>query len=165
MMHKTSIDRMTEFVATLDKQKPLEILDIGAAGSQAYRSLFDSPVWKYSGLDLHAEGNVNIITTDPYHYPIEDNKYDVVISGQALEHVEDIYAWADEAIRILKSNGIMCIIAPCAWCEHKFPYDCWRFYPDGMRFLFIKRTKKLKEINIYWKGQDCVAIMTKEVIV
>jgi SAM-dependent methyltransferase len=155
---------MTEFVATLNPEKYLRILDIGAMDmGGSYRKLFDKPLWIYEGLDTSVGKNVDIVTKDMYHYPIADEVYDVVVSGQVLEHVEDIYAWADEATRILKLGGIMCIIAPCAWCEHKFPVDCWRFYPDGMRFLFVKRTKKLKEINIFWKGQDCVAILKKEV--
>ena len=28
--------------------------------------------------------------------------------------------------------GLACIIAPACWHKHRYPIDCYRFYPDGM---------------------------------
>lgn len=159
---------MTQQLGLEDKQ--LEILDIGADDlNGSYRPLFSNPKWKYTGIDLTAGKNVDIILVDPYQFPFEDSKFDLVVSGQCLEHVEDIYAWADEAIRVLKPGGRMCIIAPASWQLHAFPYDCWRFMPDGFRFLFVKRTKKLKEQiigvangNIDNREGHCYGIFKKE---
>lgn len=161
-MHKTSFDQMTKFVDEyLNKDAKLDILDIGSIGGWNYKGLCVSPSWKYTGMDLKAGANVDVVSEDMYHYPFADCSFDVIISGQTLEHVEDIYAVAEEIVRILKPGGIVCVIAPCAWCEHKFPYDCWRFYPDGMRYLFVKRAG-LSEIKIFYEHQDCVAILKKE---
>jgi len=40
-----------------------------------------------------------------------------------------------EIARILKPGGLCCIIAPSGGPEHKYPVDCWRFFPDGLRAL------------------------------
>jgi len=164
-MHESSMKHMSDFVnENLNKDMPLCILDIGASDIHgAYRPLFNSnPLWKYTGLDIVAGANVDIVASHEHHYPVGDSSFDVVVSGQVLEHVEDIYAFADEIYRIVKPGGMVCIIAPCVWNEHKFPHDCWRFYPDGLRFLFVKKAK-FKEVKIFyiWNGPDCVAILKK----
>ena len=168
-MDQSAMNLMKWFIKTVDLKEDvkLDILDIGSYDvNGTYKSLFMKPKWKYTGLDIAAGKNVDIIATDIYHYPILDNSYDVVISGQCLEHVEDMYAWADEAIRILKPSGLMFISAPYAWHEHRYPLDCWRIFPDGMRWLFVKRTGKVKEvfINTLNNGDNtghCYAIFTK----
>jgi hypothetical protein len=38
--------------------------------------------------------------------------------------------------RVLKPEGWMFITAPFSWHIHRYPIDCWRFVPDGMRVLF-----------------------------
>lgn len=36
-----------------------------------------------------------------------------------------------EIIRILKPNGLLYLNAPTTGSFHRFPVDCWRFYPDS----------------------------------
>ena len=38
-------------------------------------------------------------------------------------------------VRILKKDGILCIIAPNGFEEHRCPVDCWRFFIDGLLAL------------------------------
>jgi hypothetical protein len=40
-----------------------------------------------------------------------------------------------EVARVLKPNGLCCIIAPSGGHEHRYPVDCWRFYADGFDAL------------------------------
>ncbi|MDZ7817328.1 MAG: hypothetical protein U5K55_01390 [Aliarcobacter sp.] len=40
-----------------------------------------------------------------------------------------------EMARVLKPGGLMCIIAPASGIEHKYPLDCFRYYPDGFSAL------------------------------
>lgn len=55
----------------------------------SYRTLFNNPKWNYVGCDLEEGSNVDIVLNDPYDWKnIESNSYDVVISGQAFEHIE-----------------------------------------------------------------------------
>ena len=77
--------------------------------------------------------NVDILVDDIYNIiEIEDNSYDVVISGQLFEHLEFFWITMSEIKRILKPGGICCIIAPSGGPKHGSEPDCYRFYEDGM---------------------------------
>ena len=131
---------MEGFIRCLDKTAPLKIIDVGSrielGQPECYRQLMISEKWTYQGLDLKAGSNVDIISDDPFNYPITDNEYDVIISGQCIEHVTNLAVWMKELYRILKPGGRICIIGPSAGGIHRHPVDCWRVLPDGMRFLF-----------------------------
>ena len=88
-----------------------------------------------SGLDMTDGKNVDVVAKDPYKFPLESNSFDLVISGQAFEHIEFPWLTIREIERVLKPGGFAIIIAPSSGAEHRYPNDCWRFYPDGMRAL------------------------------
>lgn len=102
----------------------------------SYRDLFDPQKWSYVGLDMQAGKNVDLVPKDPYDWnEIEENSLDLVISGQAMEHIEFPWKTFENIARVLKPGALCCIIAPSAGPEHRHPVDCWRFFPDGMRAL------------------------------
>jgi SAM-dependent methyltransferase len=77
--------------------------------------------------------NVDIVEKNPYHWKdLATNSFDVVISGQAFEHTEFFWITMSEMVRVLKKDGLLCIIAPSEWGEHRYPVDCYRFLADGM---------------------------------
>src|SRR5690349_14333570 len=94
-MDDVSLRTMREFLRKyLDPNTPLNIIDVGAAEVQGglyptYRSLI-SPPWNYFGLDIEPGKNVDVVV-DPDNWDIHE-QYDVVISGQLLEHVENPFA-------------------------------------------------------------------------
>ena len=129
---------MRSFVGTLP-DKELLILDIGSQivsrQSESYRPLFTNSKWKYTGADITQGNNVDIVLEQQYKWQFEDNVFDVIISGQTIEHVEYPWEWFKEMARILKPGGICCIIAPAVFKTHRFPIDTYRYYPDGMKAL------------------------------
>jgi len=136
-MNDTTMLLMAKFIQRmLLKKGPLEILDLGAAivkgQSQSFRQLFQRPGWRYYGADLESGRNVDIILRDAYRWQFPDNSWDVVISGNTLEHVEYPWEFMREVKRILKPGGLTCIIAPSSWHKHRYPVDCYRYFPDGM---------------------------------
>ncbi|MGJ8668066.1 MAG: class I SAM-dependent methyltransferase [Oceanococcus sp.] len=137
------------------KDAPLNIADIGAMDvNGSYKPLFDAPSWSYTGVDLAAGKNVDVVLTSPYDWPMADAEFDVVVSGQALEHVEFVWQTVTEVARVLKPGGLCCLIAPSAGPEHRYPVDCWRIYPDGMRAL--AKFAKLETVDVYsqWKKDE-----------
>ena len=72
---------------------------------------------------------------NPYVIPLENNYADVVISGQAFEHIEFFWVSFLELVRIVKKDSYIIITAPSAGCVHRHPVDCWRFFPDAMPAL------------------------------
>jgi SAM-dependent methyltransferase len=131
---------MTRFRDQFLGDKRNQVLNIADLGSYdvngSYRSLFSESAWFYQGLDVSAGPNVDIVLNDPYSWQaLSSNSIDVVISGQAFEHVEFFWLTALELSRVLKPGGLCCLIAPSGGPEHRYPVDCWRFYSDGMRAL------------------------------
>lgn len=95
-----------------------------------------------------AENNpLHIASDSEYHYPVSDDMFDVVISGQVMEHVRKIWLWIDELKRIVRPNGLIIIVVPVSWTYHEFPADCWRIYPDRMRALLEDKGLDIIECN------------------
>ena len=139
-MHKSSFQKMERFVSKLDFPNGKSISRVLDFGSQcvngSYKELFDPGVWEYVGVDQAPGENVDLVLSDPYRWAEIDNEsFDLLISGQALEHVE--YPWIvfEEFFRVMKKGSLCCVIAPSSGPEHRYPLDCWRFYGDGMRAL------------------------------
>ncbi len=132
--------------------RPLSIMDLGSmAIGGSYRSIFDDPAWTYTGVDLAPGENVDLVLSDPYNWlEIETGSFDVVISGQAFEHIEFFWKTMQEICRVLKPGGLCCIIAPSSGPEHKYPVDCWRFYPDGFRALAKYVGLETLEVDTEW---------------
>jgi SAM-dependent methyltransferase len=82
-----------------------------------------------------ADKNVDIIVTDPYVLPFDDNSVDVIVSSSCFEHSEFFWLLFDDIMRVLKPNGIFYLNAPSNGNFHRYPVDCWRFYPDSARAL------------------------------
>jgi hypothetical protein len=53
-----------------------------------------------------------------------------------------------EVARVLKTNGLAAIIAPSRGQVHRFPTDCWRFYPDGLPALVRYAGLELLESHV-----------------
>lgn len=139
-MHQSSYKNMTAFRERYLAGRERESLVIADLGSYdvngSYRPLFGETAWRYLGLDVSPGPNVDIALKDPYRWPeLGSDSADVVISGQALEHIEYFWLTMLEISRILKPGGLCCLIAPSGGPEHRFPVDCWRFYRDGMAAL------------------------------
>jgi SAM-dependent methyltransferase len=120
------------------RDTPLSILDVGSQvvmdGHRTYRHLFGAAPWTFTGLDVEAGHNVDVAVSDPYDWQeVAADSVDVVVSGQALEHVPKFWLTAYEIGRVLKPGGITMLLAPSGGFEHRYPVDCWRFYADGMR--------------------------------
>jgi SAM-dependent methyltransferase len=154
-MHDSSYEKMEAFVRihlTASRGTPLEILDFGSQTvddqPRSYRDLFDDPSWTYSGLDIEAGANVDIVVADAYDWTeIASDSIDVIVSGQAFEHVEYFWASMFEVVRVLKPGGVAVIIAPSNGVEHRYPVDCWRFYRDG--FSAVARYADCEVVDVF----------------
>jgi SAM-dependent methyltransferase len=149
-MHQYSYQIMKYFVEKyLDKNQKLEILDVGSYDvSGTYKSLFQTPNWSYYGLDMIKGPNVDIVSRSEYDFGLEE-QFNVVISGNCLEHVEAPWKWIKEVYNVTKKGGIICIITPFSLGEHRYPVDCWRILPDGYMYLLEKESSfKVLETKI-----------------
>lgn len=139
-MHKSSFMKMQYFKDTyLNPSQELKILDIGSfdkTGDYNYGLILNEKKWTYQGLDLREGNNIDIIVENPYHWnEIEDESYDVIVSGQAFEHIEFFWLTLEEIKRILKPGGLFFLIVPSTGPVHKNPYDCYRFNENAMKAM------------------------------
>ena len=128
--------RMQWFVDTyLNKQdKLISVLDVGSYDvNGSYKYIFSGPKYSYLGLDMEKGPNVDFIPSKPYSWTeLENDSFDVVISGQALEHIEFFWVTMAEIARVLRPGGLLCLIVPRGFDLHRYPVDCYRFDVDGV---------------------------------
>ena len=158
-MHLSSLENMSRFIAnylTDDNNIRRSVLDFGSKNiNGSYKPLFASENWEYTGMDQESGENVDLVVKNPHSWlEIPDSSFDIVISGQALEHVEFPWMVFNEIYRVLKPEGITCIIAPSSGPEHRYPIDCWRFYPDGMRSLCKFSGLTCLEVKTEWNSKN-----------
>ena len=170
-MHRSSYRKMGYFKESyLNPNEELKILDIGSfdrTGEYNYGLILNEKKWTYHGLDLKEGNNVDIVVKSAYDWnEINDETYDVVISGQAFEHIEYFWLTLEQIKRVLKPGGLLCIIVPSTGPVHKNPYDCYRFNQDGMEamakyinFTILETGHNTDKISDPW--YDCHLIAKK----
>lgn len=136
----------------LDPQRSLGVADLGSYDvNGSYRPLFTQPNWHYTGIDLAPGPNVDCVLASPYRLPFASGSLDVFVSGQAFEHIEFFWLTWLEMARTLKPGGMIFLVAPSRGPEHRYPVDCWRFYPDGFAALAKYASLELVESSTDWQ--------------
>lgn len=136
-MHPSSIENMKKAVDLLELNESLSILDVGGRGlgeDRSYYHIFKNRSSIYHITDIVAGENVTHVMPDPYTIPSIDNFYDLIVSGQTLEHVKNPFKLVEEMKRVLRPQGFMILIAPSAGPRHDI-IDCWRFMDDAFKAI------------------------------
>jgi hypothetical protein len=140
-MHPSSLENMwlcyRRYVegTALASSAEVIVLDVGGADvNGTYRDIFRGPQFLYLAVDLVLTNGVGIVV-DSYHLPLGDASVEIVICGQMLEQCEFFWLAFSEMVRVVKPDGYVFLIAPSAGPEHRYPVDCYRFYPDAYRAL------------------------------
>lgn len=149
----------------IDKAKCPKVLDIGGANvNGSYRDIIEGFTFEYLAADIQDGHGVDVHMLDPYKIPLENESVDIIISGQAFEHVQFFWLLFEEMSRVLKKDGFIFLIAPSSGVIHRHPVDCYRFYPDS--YHAIGKYVKLDVVEVFhdqrgpWK--DLVGVFAKE---
>jgi SAM-dependent methyltransferase len=137
----------------------IDILDIGSCDFNGnIKSLFqDNTNWSYMGADIRAGENVDVLMHSDYDWRIP-NTYDLIISSNTMEHVNDVKLWIQQIPSLLTPGGLVCIDVPFFHGLHRSPErDCWRFLPDGLRWLLVDICQ-LEMIDTFYYTNDCIGI-------
>ena len=178
-MHESSMLRMKWFKEYYcsDGDNTKVVLDVGSycciEEHPTYHSFFNDKSFKYVGLDMVEGPNVDIPVKRSYKWDeVSDDFCDILISGQVFEHIEFPWITMMEIVRVVKPNGLICIIAPNGLGMHRAPVDCWRYYSDGMialakwtglEILHVSTNLAPQGSGEQWYGewQDCMLIARK----
>jgi len=115
----------------------LKVLEIGPDKfPSTYQQMIPNEEITWHTLDIYHHPLLTYCNADEYRYPISDNSYDIVCSGNVLEHVKKIWLWIKELARVCRHGGYVITISPVFMGYHAHPVDCWRAFPDGMRALY-----------------------------
>lgn len=152
-MHPDSITIIGNFIKDYgDRISGKRVLDVGSQDiNGSYRPHFEAQGCEYVGTDIVQGKNVDVISTFE-RLAFEDETFDVVVSGQMLEHAEKPWLVVKEMSRVLKPGGIVCWIAPWRFMVHKdplCPYDRWRILDDGMKVLLAEAGLTVLDCQMY----------------
>jgi len=123
------------------------VLDAGA-GDGRYSVHFEHA--NYEAADIcELERNYDKIKyqCDLTDIPVEDERFDVVVCTQVLEHVPEPLAVLKELSRVLKPGGTLYISAPLYYPEHEVPYDFFRYTQFGWKHLLNQASYEIKTIE------------------
>ena len=115
----------------------MSVLEIGPNNApSSYQAIVGDDSITWHTIDISQAPSLTYRSSDEYTFPIQDNAYDIVLSGQVLEHVKKIWVWIKEVARVCKDGGTVITICPVSWPYHEAPVDCWRIFPEGMKVLY-----------------------------
>lgn len=149
-----------------------KVIEIGSQDvNGSLRPIFERDC-DYTGIDFAAGKGVDVVLTDPYKFPIPDESADIVVSSSCFEHSEMFWLTFLEIMRILKPHGLFYLSAPSNGVYHRYPVDCWRFFPDsggalvnwakrnGVNAALLESYVGRKEDEMIWN--DFTAIFLKD---
>lgn len=113
------------------KQIAPRLVDIGAQDVNGSMKQVCPKHVEYVGVDFVEGKGVDVVLKDPYSFPFEKESFDIVVSSSCFEHSEMFWLTFLEMLRITKDDGLIYINAPSNAAYHRYPVDCWRFYPDS----------------------------------
>jgi SAM-dependent methyltransferase len=138
-MHPTAFNNCQKFKAAYESSikqinNDFNIVEIGSQDvNGSLRQLW--PDTQYTGIDFVNGKGVDIILDDPYKLPLENESVDVILSSSVFEHSEMFWVLYLEIMRVLKPHGLFYLNVPSNGDFHRWPVDCYRFYPDSGRGL------------------------------
>lgn len=140
-MHQTALRNCQRFFDTysssFDQDESVSVLEIGSRKVDDDSMLRDvvPKTFYYQGVDMMPGKNVDVVLADPYILPFENESVDIIISSSCFEHSEMFWLIFLEILRILRPTGLFYLNVPSNGYFHRFPVDCWRFYPDSGKAL------------------------------
>jgi len=138
-VHPASLEQMKKAKALIVDKLPAApiVLDVGGRNNsekeRSYKELWPEAE-KYWVADLEDGPNVHVVMMGPYRMGFMDDGFDLIVSGQTLEHVANPFKLVREMKRVLKPGGYMILIAPSAGYAHT-DQDCWRFMRDAFKAI------------------------------
>lgn len=131
-MHVSALNHGQLFFDTyLGSSSEQTILDIGAQNVNGSLRQCAPAGSHYIGVDFVPGSGVDVVLDDPYRLAFADASIDVVVSSSCFEHIEFFWLMFNEALRVLVPDGLLYLNAPANGDFHRYPVDCWRFYPDA----------------------------------
>lgn len=138
-MHPTAMQNCQSFfdayAPSFSSRQHVKVVEIGSQNVNGTLRDTCPTRFEYVGVDFQDAKGVDLVLQDPYSLPFENESVDIVLSSSCFEHSEMFWLVFLEVLRVLKPNGLFYLNAPSTGSFHRYPVDCWRFYPDSAMAL------------------------------
>ena len=124
---------IAELLTHVDLARGALALDYGCA-DRPYRSLLPDGV-QYVGADLPGNAAADVEIAEDGRLPLPDESFDLVLSTQVLEHVDDPDVYLKECERVLRAGGWFILSTHGMMYYHQDPEDYWRWTRAGLEKL------------------------------
>lgn len=114
-------ERRARSLGEASPSPPLRVLDVGCGEGQLTASIADAG-YQVLGVDVAEEAlrrarsrhaGLELRRVEPAgEWPLADASFDVVWSGETIEHVADTARWLSELRRVLRSGGSLILSTP-----------------------------------------------------
>jgi SAM-dependent methyltransferase len=130
-MHDTAFEHARLFFELYWRPEFGQVVEPGSQDVNGTLRDHCPPSARYLGLDMEPGRGVDLVVAPGRPLPLADGSADVVVTSSAFEH--DVCFWETfrELVRILRPGGLLYVNAPSNGMFHRYPVDCWRFYPDA----------------------------------
>ena len=125
----------------------MKILDVGCGRKKSPGAI---------GIDINPESNADVLhDLNRIPYPFADNTFDMIVSDNCLEHLENVIAVVEELHRIAKPSAIVKIIVPFysgryahtdPTHRHFFGWRSFDYFVPGTKFHEFRYSKVTYEI-------------------
>jgi SAM-dependent methyltransferase len=146
--------QLRKVVGDLDGQR-LEIVDVGC-GNRPYEELLRPVTASYVGVDWTQRPGVDVVAPAE-DLPFEDDSFDLLLSTQVLEHVEDPARVVAEAGRVLRPGGIALVSTHGVVNYHPNPDDYWRWTHAGLARL-LQQHGGFGDVEVHHNGGTASAL-------
>ena len=124
-----------QYILELPNPKVCDVGGLYSKPKHSYITIFEHiPNLEWVVCDLQEHPSVTHVMPGPYTLPFPDNHFDLVVSGQMLEHCGNPFKSVAEMMRVLKPGGRVVIIVPYEGPFHCAP-DGWRFKEYAFKFI------------------------------
>jgi SAM-dependent methyltransferase len=134
------------------------VLDFGCGGSP-YRTLFRDCT--YHRADLIGGRNIDFEYGRDSRLPPAATAYDLVLSTQVLEHVQDPLGYLRECNRVLIPGGHLLLTTHGLFEDHACPHDFWRWTAFGLQRLVEDAGLEVNELKKLTTGPRGAVYLTE----
>ncbi len=121
---------LNNFIKRYSSSEKITVLDYGA-GASPYRLYF--PNADYRQADILETPSLRYRIGSDSRIAEENETFDLILSTQVLEHVENVGDYLTESFRLLKKGGVLILTTHGIWEEHGVPYDFQRWTEAGLQ--------------------------------
>jgi SAM-dependent methyltransferase len=130
-MHSSAYNHARLFFTQYWNSSFTDVVELGSQNVNGSLRDHCPPGVRYVGLDMAPAEGVDVVVKPGTPCPFPDASFDVALTSSVFEHDTCFWDTFVDLLRLLRPGGLLYVNAPSNYAFHRYPLDCWRFYPDA----------------------------------